>query len=226
MAQLPPLFQESQRLNQSELVHSLANKAPRGHNAMLISQGFKPETRDLATFVEHCERAETTDNIARAKFAASDEDSETKRKKKCLKSKGQDDHGKKRQRQHLKLYCSLHGENTSHTTRECNVLKVKDKENPKFSKKDYKRKSIEVNLLEKEAYHQRAKYLKYNNINKAFSKKNTRVILDDPLESNSSSSSEERNSSGEGEENSVTYNSESGGSEKSSNNATDTKEKA
>ena len=67
--------------------------------------------------MEHCERAETTDNIAVAKFAASDNDSTTKRKKKRLRFKGQDEHGKKRHKKHSKLYCSLHGENTSHTTR-------------------------------------------------------------------------------------------------------------
>ena len=75
--------------------------------------------------MEHCERAETTDNIAGAKFVASDEESDTKRKKNCLKSKYE--HGKKLQKQHSKIYCSLHGENTSHTTRDCNVLKAKGK---------------------------------------------------------------------------------------------------
>ena len=66
---------------------------------MLISKGFNPETGDLETFVENCERAETTDNIYGAKFSASDEDSDTKRKKKRLKFKEQDEHGKKRQKQ-------------------------------------------------------------------------------------------------------------------------------
>ena len=55
MAQMTPLFQESQKLDESELVDSLANKAPRIHKAMLISQGFNPETGDLETFLEHCE---------------------------------------------------------------------------------------------------------------------------------------------------------------------------
>ena len=157
MAQMPPLFQESQQLDESELVDSLANKAPRSDKDMLISQGFNPETGDIETFVKHCERAETTDKIAGVKFAASDKDSDTKKKKMRLKFKGQDKHGTKRQKQHYKLYCSLHGENTSHTTRECNLLTAKEKEKPKFSKKDYKRKFREVNLLEKEASHQREK---------------------------------------------------------------------
>ena len=55
------------------------------------------------------------------------------------------------------------------------------------------------------------------------SKKKTPVILEDS-ESESSSSSEEENSSDEGEKNSITYDSESGESDKSSNSATDTEE--
>ena len=104
--------------------------------------------------MEHCGRTETTDDIAGAKFAASNEDSEP-RKKKLVKSK--DEHGKKRQKRSSKLYCSLHGENTSHTSRECNFLKSKGKEKTKFSKKDFKKKSRKVNLLEKQASHHKAK---------------------------------------------------------------------
>ena len=56
---------------------------------------------------------------------------------------------------------------------ECNVLKSKVKEKPKFSKKDFKKNSREVNLLEKQDSRQRAKYLRYKKLNKAFSKKKT-----------------------------------------------------
>ena len=62
-------------LDESELIDSLANKSPRTHKAMLIFQGFSPETENLQNFVEHCERAETTDDISGEKFAASDKDS-------------------------------------------------------------------------------------------------------------------------------------------------------
>ena len=91
MAQLPTLFEDSQIIDESELVDSLANKAPRSHKAMLIAQGFNPETATLETFVEHCERAETTDDIVRAKLAASDEDSDPRKKE---RTKSKDDHGK------------------------------------------------------------------------------------------------------------------------------------
>ena len=75
---MPPLFQENQKLDKYELVDSLANKVPRSHKAMLISQGFNPETGYLETFVGHCKQAKTTDNTAGAKFSASDEYSNTK----------------------------------------------------------------------------------------------------------------------------------------------------
>ena len=80
MAHFPPLFDDSQVLEEFEFIDFLANKAPKSHKAMLINQGFNPETSTLETFVEHCERAETTDDIAGAKFAASDEESEPRGK--------------------------------------------------------------------------------------------------------------------------------------------------
>ena len=72
---------------------------------------------DIATFVEHYELAETMDNIAMAKFSASDMDSNTKKNKNCLKkTKEREDNGKI----HLKnssLHCSLHKGNNGHTLR-------------------------------------------------------------------------------------------------------------
>ena len=71
---------------------------------MLISQGFNPETGDLETFAEHCKLAETTENIAGAKFDASDKDSNTKRKKNRSKFKERDENGKKRHKKKSSLY--------------------------------------------------------------------------------------------------------------------------
>ena len=90
MAQMQHLFDENQQLDKSELVNSLANKAPRSHKVMLIYQGFNPETGYLETFVEHCKRSETTNNIAGAKLATSDKDNETNRKKNRTKFKERD----------------------------------------------------------------------------------------------------------------------------------------
>ena len=62
---------------------------------MLISQGFNPKKVDLATFVEHCEQDNTTDNIAVAKFSASDKYSDTKINKKRSKFTEREKNGKK-----------------------------------------------------------------------------------------------------------------------------------
>ena len=66
-----------------------------------------------------------------------------------------------------------------------------------------------MNLLEIEAAHQRAKYLKYKNLNKAFSNKNTpreeTFILEDTSDNDSSSRSEAYNSRDENEKASITY---------------------
>ena len=137
MAHMPPLFDKNQQLDESELVDSLANKSSRSHKAMLISQRFNPETGDLATFVEHCERSKTTCNISVAKFSASDEDSNTKRKKKRSKFKEREENGRKIHKKNSSLYCSLHGENKIHTSGEWKFLKAraKDKYNHKYATK-------------------------------------------------------------------------------------------
>ena len=111
MAQMPPLFDKNQQLDESELVDSLTNKAPRSHNAMLILQGFNPETGYLATFVEHCKWAGAMENIVMAKVSVSNEESDTKRKKKRYKFRERDENGKKFRKKKSSLNCSVHGEN-------------------------------------------------------------------------------------------------------------------
>ena len=80
------------------------------------------------------------DNIAVDNFSVSDEDSDTKRHKNRSNFKEREDNRKKHRKKNYSIYCSLHGENKSHTSRECNVLKKrdKDKDNPKYGKKYYK----------------------------------------------------------------------------------------
>ena len=204
------------------MVESLAKKVPRSHKTMLIYQGLNLETGDLETFVEHCEQEETTDSISGEKFSASDEDSDTKRKKNRPNFKEQEEHGKKRHKNNLR-FIALSMVKKIHTTRDCKVLKAKTKDKPKYPTKDYKRNYREVNLLEKEATHQRAKCLKYNNINKSLAEKKTCVILDDTLDSDSSSISEAHNYRDEDKKISIAYDSYSGNDDESSNISIDIK---
>ena len=115
------------------------------------------------------------------------------------------------------------------TIREYKVLKARTKDKPNYSTKDYMRKSREVNLLVKEAVHQRAKYLKYKKLNKSSAKKKTRreetVIIDDTSDSDSYSSSEAHNYRDEDEKTSIAYNSESDNDDKIINSSIGSKGK-
>ena len=70
-----------------------------------------------------------------------------------------------------------------------------------------------MNLLEKEAAHQRVKYLKYKKLNKYFSKKKIgkeeTAIIYDTSDSNASSSSEAHSSRDDDKKTSIDYDSES-----------------
>ena len=87
MAQIPPLFNDNQQLDEPEIVDYLANRVPRSHRSMMILKGLNPETGYLATFVKHYKRVETIDNIAMAKFYASDKDKDNKKKKRSKNTK-------------------------------------------------------------------------------------------------------------------------------------------
>ena len=104
------LFNDNQQLDESKLVDSLANKAPRSHKAMMILQGFNPETGDIETFAEHCEQDKATDNIDMAKFSALDEDSNTKKNTNRSKKFKECEYNGKKRCKNSSLYCSLHGE--------------------------------------------------------------------------------------------------------------------
>ena len=157
-----------------------------------------------------------------AKFSASDEESDTKRHKKRSKFKECEDNGKKHRKKNSSICCSLRGENKSHTSRECKLIKKrdKDKDNTTHGKEDYMKNFKEINLLKAQADHQKSKNKK---LNKAFSKKKTskeeNVILDDTLDSNYSSISEDENSTYEGEKTSIPYNSDPSEDYKSSSSS-------
>ena len=209
---MPRHFHDNQQLYGYKLVDPLSNKVQRSHKAMLVSQGFNPETGDLTTFVEQDEQSEIADNIAMAKFSASDEDRDTKKHKKCSrKFKDREDNGKKR-RKNSSLYYTFHGERNIHTSRECKSLKARasNKDKPKYGKKDYNKRIKELNFLQAEAAHQNSKYEK---LNKYFTKRKTSkketVILDDYSDSKSSSSTDSDNPSNEIGKTSIAYDSDS-----------------
>ena len=62
MALLPPPFEDSQIRDESELVDSLANKAPRSHKAILIDQGLilKPQILTHLSSTASAQKSPTT----------------------------------------------------------------------------------------------------------------------------------------------------------------------
>ena len=78
------------------------------------------------------------------------------------------------------------------------MANAKGKNKSKYFKKDYKKKFIEINILQSEDFHQRSKYEK---LNKTFTKINTyeedtvNLASSSDTNSKSSSSSESNNSS-------------------------------
>ena len=77
--------------------------------------------------------------------------------------------------------------------------------------------------MEREADHQRAKYLKYRKPNKSFTKKKTpkeeTLILDDTSDSDYSTSSYDDHSPDEDEKTSIAYDSDSADNDESSNSS-------
>jgi hypothetical protein len=68
-------------------------------------------------------------------------------------------------------FCREHGPNTTHDSKDCKVLSRKSKDWKKkdtFEKSEYKKKTRELNLLQKETRKEKAKWTKaYNKLNKS-----------------------------------------------------------
>jgi hypothetical protein len=175
-AQLPPAFDDTQKLSERELIINIASKAPKPHKKMLIQQGYNPENGSMADLIDYCERAETTENVEhgakssnrKAQPESSSSESDTgyieqrSRRQKSIKKK---DSRPKRDKK-LDFYCRYHKENDSHDTADCKVLnngdakKVKrsgDWKDPKNREKKYKR---ELHLMQTKANRYKSKLAK------------------------------------------------------------------
>jgi hypothetical protein len=63
LEKLTPDFDQAQKLPDRDIMDLLSTKAPKEHKALMMEQGFNPETSTVEEFVEISERAETKDNI-------------------------------------------------------------------------------------------------------------------------------------------------------------------
>ena len=169
--QLPPNFNEDQKLDERECIIIIANKAPKPHKKMLIQQGYNPENGSMQDLIDYCERAETNEEVEHgAQFRKAQPDSSDSSDNKPIRSRRKktfpkNEYRSKSKEQRLEFFCKYHKANDSHNTDDCKVLKGLKKERSRdydrhSSKKDgkYTKKVKELHLMQDAADKQRRQY--------------------------------------------------------------------
>ena len=175
LEQLPPSFDASQKILDQDMMDILASNAPKKHKELMTDQGFDPQTATTDQFVEICERAESKAALRTKndRNRSDDDSSEEERPSKKSNKKRTTESYKDKRASH---FCREHGPNTTHDSKDCKVLtgnKSKDwKKKDTFEKSEYKnkykKKTRELNLLQKETRKEKAKWTKaYNRLNKS-----------------------------------------------------------
>ena len=182
LKELPPLFNETQKIPAQELLDILASKSQQSHKALMIEHGFDPQSATLQEFVEFSERAETKEALTTHK-SVSKPDSESDsgnsykkvaRKAKSKRSKHDSSYSRRERDERQEYFCSVHGSNPTHGSKTCKVLlndgnkkktSWKDKETKReYSdyKSKYKTKSRDLNLLQKSVQSEKEKWKALN----------------------------------------------------------------
>ena len=119
----PPFKGKNQVIPNDEILEHLEFAIPNSWQKQMVLQGFNTLERTMEDFIEFCERLEFSESIydsshshtgQKARAKSGDEKSDSK----VSAEKG---HSKKRKTQ---FYCLYHGENTTHDTNDCKVLKA------------------------------------------------------------------------------------------------------
>ena len=174
LSKMPPLFDPNQKIPATELLDILASKAPQAHKAIMIEQGFDPQTATIQEFVEISERAETKEALTQnkqARFSAEDSDSEDSQKKSRRNKKLRKNRKESSPRQ--SYFCKHHGPNPTHDSETCKVLLNETSGKPSWKKPDrkrdykdhkskYKSKARDLNLLHKSVKAEKDKWKKAN----------------------------------------------------------------
>ena len=143
------------------------------HKELMTDQGFDPQTATTDQFVEICERAESKAALRTKndRNPSDDDSSEDERPSKKSNKKRTTESYKDKRASH---FCREHGPNTTHDSKDCKVLsgkkdwKKKDTFEKSEYKNKYKKKTRELNLLQKETRKEKAKWTRaYNKLNKS-----------------------------------------------------------
>jgi hypothetical protein len=112
---LPPFHGTAQRLSNDEIVDIVLNGIPRSWLKEMDKLGFDPIEYELTQVIEFCERMESAEDFEPARDGGKTSSKDNKVPRKDSSSKKSKTEGGK--------YCLLHGNNGSHDTNDCMVLK-------------------------------------------------------------------------------------------------------
>ena len=128
LAKLPPLFEKEQSLNDGEFIDVLLFGTPRSWQNEMDHQGFDHMEKtpdEVVAFMENIEASEEVPD----KPKASTKSDKTPKKKKNTSSESK-----------KKFFCTEHGENWTHDTKDCRILQKK-KDGGGYPNKTWNRKS-------------------------------------------------------------------------------------
>ncbi len=123
LEEFPP-FKDGQKLPEDELMEHAEFAIPNAWQKQMVLQGFNPVEHSLQEFIEFCERLEVSEDIY---DGAHTKGQKTKfQKESSSNSNPQKETGKpfNKKRKHTNYFCLYHGNNTSHNTDDCKILKA------------------------------------------------------------------------------------------------------
>ena len=150
-----PLGTPADKYSEQELVKLLEFSLPQRWRTAMDLKGFISADNDWKSFVEEVERIERNDTVVRRERNDDDDnDNNNKKDKKVKFAKDRDEHkknGRERTRTQDKLFCKRCGENNTHVTRDCYILKreAREQENPSEKNKPFTKRTFrkEVNAM-------------------------------------------------------------------------------
>ena len=176
LASLPPNFNVAQCMTDTDLITSMAQMSDKPYKMTMIDSGFDPENATFQQLIDVCERTELKFEAANGKstrfldedMESSDDDIvEWKARSSKFPKRNKNPTSEKKVRK-KSFFCKIHGDNDSHPSSECKILLAKDgsgkprgeKRAYKDYKKEYKQKSRDLNLLQKDLSNKRSLYAK------------------------------------------------------------------
>jgi hypothetical protein len=153
-----PLGTPADKYSEPELVKLLEFALPQRWRTAMDLKGFIAADNDWKTFVDEVERIERNDTVVRRERNDDDDNDNNKKDKKVKFAKNRDDN-KKNGREHTrttdKLFCKRCGENFTHVTKDCYILKreARERENPGEKAKPFTKRTFrkEVNAMARRA---------------------------------------------------------------------------